>query len=223
VLEVVIPVGPCGIMTGDRVGESEGPAGVPGETPAGLPEVSTVIGNTTSVETSTCVVVGAAEAEPCPPSIEVVSDGGVGLPECALVGLFVAGQTVVDIMIISVVTCPTGQLVTVGAQEVIVYVFVAYTVDVVCSDLWEEVIELRGLDVLEELNCVELDCVELLEELDWVELDELLDVTWVDDELVGVCVLLEEAEVVAEVVVEDSEEVELLQLEVDVDAEVVVL
>jgi hypothetical protein len=32
-------------------------------------------------------------------------------------------------LMVSVVTCPTGQFVTVGAQEVMVYVVVAYTVE----------------------------------------------------------------------------------------------
>ena len=45
----------------------------------------------------------------------------------------VTGQTVVYILIISVVTWPSleGQSVTLGAQDVIVYTEVAYTVEVV--------------------------------------------------------------------------------------------
>jgi hypothetical protein len=53
-------------------------------------------------------------------------------PRGVEVGWLVTWQVVVE-MIVSVVTCPTAQLVTAGAQEVIVYVFVAYTVDVVYS------------------------------------------------------------------------------------------
>jgi len=61
-------------------------------------------------------------------------DGGAGLVVGYLGGLVseaVTGQTVVYSETMSVVTWPTGQLVTVGAQEVTVYTEVAYTVEVV--------------------------------------------------------------------------------------------
>jgi len=49
------------------------------------------------------------------------------------VSVEVTGQTVVEISMVTVVTLPTGQSVTVGAQEVIVLVIVVLTVEVVYS------------------------------------------------------------------------------------------
>lgn len=61
--------------------------------------------------------------------VEVVS-GGVSAVEVG-----VTGQTVVYSEMVSVVTDPTGQFVIVGWQEVIVYLVVVYTVEVVyCVD-----------------------------------------------------------------------------------------
>lgn len=61
-----------------------------------------------------------------------VGTGDEADPKAELwVSAAVTGQTVVETAMVSVVTDPTGQLVTVGAQLVIVYTDVAYTVDVV--------------------------------------------------------------------------------------------
>jgi hypothetical protein len=50
--------------------------------------------------------------------------GGYGWVSAGPVGFSVTGQTVVEAMMV-VVTWPTGQLVTVGAQEVMVYSLVS--------------------------------------------------------------------------------------------------
>ena len=63
-----------------------------------------------------------------------VLDGGVGVS--------LPGQKVVVIVITLVVTLPTGQLVTVGGQLVIVYVVVDSIVEVVVKGTFD-VLELR--------------------------------------------------------------------------------
>jgi len=74
-----------------------------------------------------------------------------------VVGIAVTGQTVVYRSISSVVTWPrrAGQLVMVGAQEVMVYVIVVRTVLVVSSGLLEDVV--MGDDAVVELGLPPLD------------------------------------------------------------------
>ena len=71
---------------------------------------------------------------------EAAEDVGLVLPP--LPSDSVTGHTVVYRSMVSVVTCPSfaGQLVTVGAQDVMVYVLVSRTVEVVYCVL-EEVVE----------------------------------------------------------------------------------
>lgn len=72
------------------------------------------------------VVPGIPGAELYGTGLTDVADGA-GVP----VWVRATGQTVVYRETILVVTCPRGQLVTLGAQLVIVYTEVAYTVEVV--------------------------------------------------------------------------------------------
>jgi hypothetical protein len=79
-------------------------------------------------QTKPGVVVGATQGD------ELVTWEDTPLAEeVALVSVAVTGQTVVYRLMMSVVTLPirAGQLVTVDAQDVIVYTCVVYTVDVV--------------------------------------------------------------------------------------------
>lgn len=140
--------------------------GVPaGEVPAG----EVVAGEVTSEgvldevsQTEPGVVVGATQGD----ELDTWEDTPLA-EEVALVSVAVTGQTVVYRLMMSVVTLPirAGQLVTVDAQDVIVYTCVVYTVDVVHDfELCEmELLLTRSqLVELDEVGEVGLDDPELV-------------------------------------------------------------
>lgn len=125
---------------------------------------------------------------------------------------------------VSVVTLPilAGQFVTVGAQDVIVYVLVVYTVEVVYTDRDRDLVVVAAVEH-ELLEVVLLEGPELELDREEVELDreevELVGVLDVEDVV--------EEPVATELEVDDEqlEELEALEAEVlvdEVDVEVVV-
>ena len=77
-------------------------------------------------------------------TVDVVYADAVNITE----GLLVSGQIVVETAIDSVVVCPTGQLVIVGAQLVTIYTDVVYMVKIVEPyDTMPELTFEEGLEV----------------------------------------------------------------------------
>ncbi|KAJ6443189.1 mediator complex, subunit Med1 [Purpureocillium lavendulum] len=202
---VLAPAG--GGHSGPVQGEVPGPVAMPVELP--LPPVG--------CGTTVCVsnVTGARDDEP-----------GTKTPPGAVVGTPVCSPGQYVVVVTSVVTCPTGQLVTVGAQlrdrlgrDVAASRAVGHRSDTTALDEDEADVEVLLEDVVEEDVVDETVVEEALVDETVVE-EAVVDETVVDEALVDETVV---EEVVDEVLVEEDDVVVVVEVLLEVVDEVLVV